>query len=191
MPATHQNRRHFIARHAIALTGWLALLPLAVPAWSQPPSSATAATTFGPEIEAMCPEAVREAQELRSRMKSPRMQAPPTRPALRENLLLMEKQDQEVRTLLTSFGPHIDPGSPDLVRMREVDSANLKRLKHIVAQDGFPTAEMVGLDGVGAAWLLTVHATDDPDFQEHVLELTREHVRRGRSQQRSGRIAYG
>ena len=38
--------------------------------------------------------------------------------------------------------------------MGEVDAANLKRLKHIVAQDGFPTAEMVGLDGVDAAWLL-------------------------------------
>ena len=63
--------------------------------------------------------------------------------------------------------------------MREVDSASLKRLKHIVNQDGFPTAEMVGLDGVNAAWLLTVHAAVDPDFQEKVLKLTKEHVRRG------------
>ena len=63
--------------------------------------------------------------------------------------------------------------------MRDLDSANLKRLKHIVSQDGFPTAEMVGLDGINAAWLLTVHAAGDADFQEEVLKLTEEHVRRG------------
>ena len=79
---------------------------------------------------------------------------------------------------VTSAGPRIDPSSSESVRAREVDSANLKRLKHIVTQDGFPTAEMVGLDGVSAAWLLTVHAAEDPDFQEKVLNLTKEHVRR-------------
>jgi hypothetical protein len=186
MPATHQNlrmatdRRRFIASRATARTGCLVLALLAVPAWSQFPStSSTVATTFSAEIDAICPEAVREAAELRSRMKTPRVHAPPTRPALRENLLLMEKQDQEARMFLTSSGLRINPSSPESVRMREVDSANLKRLKHIVTQDGFPTAEMVGLDGVGAAWLLTVHAAEDPNFQEDVLKLTKEHVRRG------------
>jgi hypothetical protein len=37
---------------------------------------------------------------------------------------------------------------------------------------------MVGLDGVDAAWLLTIHAAD-PDLQEEVLELTVGHLRRG------------
>jgi hypothetical protein len=130
-------------------------------------------------MDEICPEAVREAAELRSRTNTPNVQAPPTRPALRENLLLMEKQDQEARMFVTSAGPRIDPSSPASVRLREVDSSNLKRLKHIVTQDGFPTAQMVGLDGVDAAWLLTVHAAGDPDFQEKVLNLTKEHVHRG------------
>jgi len=186
MPATLQNllmttdRQCFSAPRATARTGCLVLALLAVPAWSQFPStSSTAATTFSSEIGEICPEAVREAAELRSRTKTPNVHAAPTRPALRENLLLMEKQDQEARTFLTSSGLRIDPSSPASVRMREVDSSNLKRLKHIVTQDGFPTAEMVGLDGVDAAWLLTVHAADDPDFQEKVLKLTNEHVHRG------------
>jgi hypothetical protein len=91
----------------------------------------------------------------------------------------MAEQDQKARSFLHSSGLRVDPSSPESVRMHEVDSANLERLKHIVRQDGFPTAAMVGLDGVNAAWLLTVHAAGDVDFQEKVLELTREHVRRG------------
>lgn len=164
-----------ISRTAVR-TRYLALALFAVPAWSQSPSSPF---TFSPEIEATCPEAVREAEELRSRMKSPNVHAPPTRPALRENLLLMAKQDQEARAFLQSSGLRIDPTSPEFARIREVDSANLKRLKHIVSQDGFPTAGMVGLDGVDAAWLLTIHAAGDADFQQQVLKLTKEHVRRG------------
>ena len=63
--------------------------------------------------------------------------------------------------------------------MREWIITNLERLKHIVSQDGFPTAEMVGLDGVlKAAWLLTLHAADEADFQEKVLQLTAQQVRR-------------
>ena len=91
----------------------------------------------------------------------------------------MAQRDQEVRAHLRSIGGRIDLTTPEGARLLEVDTANLKRLKHIVAQDGFPTAEMVGFDGVDAAWLLTVHAAADPDFQEKALELTAAHVRRG------------
>lgn len=185
MPATHQELRvttdspDSIAPRAAVAAGCLALALLAVPVWSQSPSSPSTAATFSSEIDAMCPEAVREAAELRLHMKAPNMHAPPTRPALRWNLLLMAKQDQEARAVLHSSEHRIDPTSSESVRMREVDTANLNRLKHIVSQDGFPSAEMVGLDGVNAAWLLAVHATGDADFQEKVLKLTKEHVRRG------------
>jgi hypothetical protein len=49
---------------------------------------------------------VREAAELRARTKTPTMRAPPTRPALRENLLLMAKQDQEAPKIHTSGNTH-------------------------------------------------------------------------------------
>lgn len=173
------SSRDLAGSRTLLRTGCLALALLALPAWSQAPSSSSAAVaTFSSEIDARCPDAVREAAELRSRRKTPAVQATATRPALRENLLLMAKQDQEVRAFPQPSGPHVDLTSPEIVRMREVDSANLERLKHIVNQDGFPTAEMVGLDGVSAAWLLAIHA-GDPDFQEKVLKLTTRHVRRG------------
>ena len=110
-----------------------------------------------PDIAAKCPDGVREQAELQSRLPRPGSG---------------DRAD-------ASTGCRIDPATPEVMRLEEVDSANLKRLKHIVAQDGFPTAEMVGLDGVDAAWLLTIHAAEDPDFQEEVLKLTVGHVRRG------------
>ena len=155
------------------------LLMLAVPVWAQSSSSPSSAETLSLEIDALCPDAAREAAELHSRMTIPQLSAKPTRPALRENLLLMARQDQEARAFLQASGLHIDPSSPEVARMREIDSANLARLKHIVNQEGFPTAEMVGLDGVDAAWLLTVHAGGDLDFQKKILERVTQHVRRG------------
>jgi hypothetical protein len=155
------------ASRAIVGTAYLALALLAVRARAQ-----------DADFAAKCPDAVREKVELQSRTPPRPIPAAVTRPALRQNLLLMAKQDQEVRAHLRLTGGRIDQATPEGRRLREVDSGNLKRLKHIVAQEGFPTAEMVGLDGVDAAWLLTIHAAD-PDLQEEVLELTVGHLRRG------------
>jgi hypothetical protein len=151
------------ACRAIVRAAFLGLCALAMPAWAQtlPASAADAA--------AKCPDAMREGQQLR---KAPRQEpATVTRPALRQNLLLLARQDQEARAHLLAGGGRIDRASPAGVHLTQVDAANLKRLKHIVAQDGFPTAEMVGFDGVDAALLLAVHAARDPDFQEQVLKL--------------------
>jgi hypothetical protein len=130
-------------------------------------------------IEAMCPDALRELEELHARMKRPRVPARVSRPALRADLLLMARQDQEARAFLQASSWPVDPGNPEFRWMAQVDSRNLTRLKHILNQDGFPTAAEVGLDGVEAAWLMAIHAGADPDFQQRVLTLTTGHVRRG------------
>jgi hypothetical protein len=156
------------ASRAIVGTACLVLALLAMRAPAQ-----------NPDIAAKCPDAVRERIELQSRTRPRTAPATVMRPALRQNLLLLAKLDQEVRAHLRRTGSRIDSATAEGLRLREVDSGNLKRLKYIVAQDGFPTAEMVGLDGVDAAWLLTLHAAADPDFQEEVLKLTVAHVRRG------------
>ena len=131
-----------------------------------------------PDVAARCPDAMREAAQLR---KAPRQElASATRPALRHNLLLMARHDQEARAyLLSGEGRRIDPATPQGARLAEVDARNLRRLKHIVALDGFPTAAMVGFDGIEALLLLTTHAAADPDFQEHVLKLAAPYVRSG------------
>jgi hypothetical protein len=163
---------------AIVRAAGLVFYMLALPGWAQ---------TFSipPDAAAKCPEAMREAAQLR---KAPRQESPTvTRPALRQNLLLMARQDQEARAHLLANGGRIDPASAQDAHIAQVDAANLKRLKHIVAQDGFPGAEMVGFDGVEAVLLLTTHAAKDPDFQEEVLKLAVPHVRRGAA--RSDQVA--
>jgi hypothetical protein len=86
--------------------------------------------------------------------------APPTHPALREALLRMTAEDQQVRG---KDGP-VDPEG-----MARVDAINTARLKEIVAQVGWPTKTMVDRDGAQAAWLLAQHADRDPAFQQDVL----------------------
>jgi hypothetical protein len=130
-------------------------------------------------VDVRCPDAMRELEEIQSHTKRPPGNSNPARPALRDNLLLMAKQDQEARDFLLSSGLDVDPAGAPAKRMQSVDAANLRRLKHIVSQDGFPTVAMVGNDGVDAAWLMTVHAATDPDFQDRVLKLAAGQVRRG------------
>ncbi len=82
-------------------------------------------------------------------------EAPPSLPALRDELLAMGKADQDVRT-----GASVDI---------HVDARNLVRIREIIAEHGFPTAALVGTDGVATAWLLVQHA-DDVTLQERVLD---------------------
>jgi hypothetical protein len=156
----------------------LALTLLALTASAQSLAAESKRTDSFADLDTKCPGFARETTDLESRLKSSHAPPPPMRPALRENLLLMAQQDQEAREFIQISDGRFDLQSPEFRRMIEVDAANLRRLKHIVNQDGFPTARMVGLDGVDAAWLMTLHAGSDPDFQEKVLGLTEGHVRR-------------
>lgn len=156
----------------------LAFLSSPVPGQSGLESADAKAAALS-RIDATCPDALRESEALQLRMKQPRVPARVSRPGLREDLLLMERQDQEARAFLLGSGWSFDANSPQVQWMNQVDSRNLERLKHILNQDGFPTAEEVGLDGVNAAWLISIHARSDPDFQQRVLALTIRHVQRG------------
>jgi hypothetical protein len=123
------------------------------------------------KIEAACPAAAEEEARLLAARPPPKDATSVSRPALRKDLLQMEKLDQDARELLVAATatPDLPEDHPALVHMLEVDATNLKRLKHVVNQDGFPTIEMVGLDGVNAAFILTQHA--DPQFQAKMLPV--------------------
>ena len=94
--------------------------------------------------------------------------AAPTEPALRDELLQMEAQDQEVRAAAKRG---------DTSRWRQTDAANQKRLKEIVARYGWPTRSMVGIEGATAAWLVAQHSDSDKAFQQKVLALMEPLVR--------------
>lgn len=92
-------------------------------------------------------------------------------PELRIELLRMQERDQDVR--------NGDWSQETIRRMMQVDAEHLPRIKQIVAEHGFPTAELVGRDGVDAAWLLVQHADADPAFQEQMLSSITPRVQSG------------
>jgi hypothetical protein len=125
------------------------------------------------EVDKRCPEAAIEHAQLLSKRHIPKDVTTVTRPALRKELLQMEQRDQDARDRFIAAMQKGDLPDDDPTRLDalHVDAINLRRLRHIVNQDGFPTIAMVGVDGVHAAFLLTQHADDDRAFQEKILTI--------------------
>src|SRR5262249_1178792 len=108
-----------------------------------------------------------------------------TEPSLRQELLAMEKEDQQVRAaVLKALGEKgISPGKPitdpALLKifldqsgsMAAVDQRSRDRLKEVVNKHGWPGKSLVGKDGAHAAWLLVQHADGDLAFQKRCLAL--------------------
>ncbi len=132
-------------------------------------ASAVPAQETDPELAAAlakCPGAAAYAQARKTvAAPEPIDVAIPELPALREELLAMEQADQALRR---GHSPKLD-----------VDAENLRRIRQIVTQHGFPRVAQVGRDGVSAAWLLVQHADADATFQSDVLEAIRPRVATG------------
>src|SRR5262249_28886954 len=90
-----------------------------------------------------------------------------TEPSLRQELLAMEKEDQQVRAaVLKALGEKgISPGKPitdpallkifleQSGKMAAVDQRSRARLKEVVNKHGWPGKSLVGKEGAHAAWL--------------------------------------
>ena len=139
--------------------------------------SATSASAgfFDEKIVKACPQAELEKQQFLAKRPQPKPVANITRPALQNELLQMEREDQAVRerfgAAISAHGGDLPMDDPTRLAAIHVDEMNLPKLKHIINQDGFPTIAMVGLDGVHAAFLLTTHADHDPLFQAKILTI--------------------
>ena len=90
---------------------------------------------------------------------------------LHAELIAMFEADQQERT-----GEGLPPGTK-LPPSR--DSTRAQRLKEIIAEHGWPTWELVGVDGGTAAWVVAQHADFDREFQAEVVELMRAAVDAG------------
>ena len=147
--------------------------------WVESPAAESQShTLFEDTILERCPsaaEAVKLQHQAADRRRAPPIQRV-TRPLLQRELILRSEQDQAARgvTKFSETGRGLD-----MEYMKEVDADNLGRLKHIIHQDGFPTARMVGYDGLQAAWLLVQHADSDPEFQAQMLVEVRQRVHSG------------
>jgi hypothetical protein len=90
---------------------------------------------------------------------------------LRAELLEMMRQDQIERT-----GEGLPAGTP-LPPMRDYTRA--ERLKEIIEAHGWPTHDLVGVEGGTAAWLIAQHADHEVDFQVEALALMQEALAAG------------
>ena len=89
----------------------------------------------------------------------------------------MVEQDQAIRNELIKKGVK-PPDQALLKRMRDIDLANIVRIRAIVRQYGWPGPELVGEDGTQAAFLIVQHA--DHAFQKEMLPLVRDAYRAGK-----------
>ncbi|MGL4630533.1 MAG: DUF6624 domain-containing protein [Leadbetterella sp.] len=60
-----------------------------------------------------------------------------------------------------------------------IDSYNIQILKKVISENGWPTIQQVGSDGISNCWILIQHADLDVEFQKTVLPLIEEAVLKG------------
>jgi Family of unknown function (DUF6624) len=109
----------------------------------------------------------------------------PTRLTLRTELLAMQAEDRRVRDELLNAGTLWNGYNPV---MAAVHSRNAARLREIIAQYGWPTRMLVGVDGEDAAWLVLQHAIGDPDLQRRGVVLLEQAV--AQSEAPAWQLAY-
>lgn len=95
-----------------------------------------------------------------------------TNERLQQELLEMEKQDQGIRNQIGEIGWENPPA--DLVeKMQKIDAKHSDRLKEIIDRHGWVTADLVGENGVAAAFIIIQHSPDYA-FQEQMLPLLKQ-----------------
>lgn len=86
---------------------------------------------------------------------------------LQKQLLDMGGEDQKIRNELLKLGWKNAPKEL-LERLRQIDQSNTDRLKDIIKEHSWLTKHLVGVEGVGAAFLIIQHSPDTA-FKEEML----------------------
>lgn len=96
--------------------------------------------------------------------------------ALRAELIQMDEHDQSVRAELAADGSLFEGYHP---RMAAVHDANAARLREIIANYGWPTESLVGVDGAKAAHRIAQHSINHPEFMRECRQLLDEASAKG------------
>jgi hypothetical protein len=105
---------------------------------------------------------------------------PGTDQALAAELIKMREDDQGVRKAMGDFSTMPPEKQKKLVMdMSATDATLTARLKQIVAQKGWPTISLVGLDASRAAALILIH-TEDHAWQKSLLPHLQKLVDQGK-----------
>lgn len=62
----------------------------------------------------------------------------------------------------------------DWDRVSQITERNIKLLKDIINQIGWPNRKKVGTKAANSAWIIVQHADSDPDFQNECLTLMKK-----------------
>lgn len=97
-----------------------------------------------------------------------------------DDLIVMGRRDQDDRMALIQRENSLQ-GPDEQLRdtIRAQDQRHTEQLKAIIAEQGWPTKTLVGLEAANAAWLIAQHAKHDPAFMNQVLQLITPHVATG------------
>lgn len=87
---------------------------------------------------------------------------------LQKKILKMAEVDQRIRKTRRL----------DFKKMREIDRKNIKEIKKIVKEYGWPVKSLVGAKASARAWLLIQHADRDLKFQKMCLGLIKKAAKR-------------
>lgn len=94
-------------------------------------------------------------------------------PVLRQELLELYKQDQNIRLEQIENGyQNLELNENVLERMSIIDSDNTILLREIISEYGWPTSSMIGQDGMNAIFTLIVHS--ELALQDEILVLAEE-----------------
>jgi hypothetical protein len=94
-------------------------------------------------------------------------------PALRDELLSMQRADLELRARLAADGSLFDGYAEPMADLHRRHNA---RLRAILAEHGWPGRSLVGEDGAAAAALVLQHAILDPELMRGAEALLRRAV---------------
>jgi hypothetical protein len=113
-----------------------------------------------------------------------RLTLPPSNPESEIRIRLA--QDQMLRAALGDSGLGLSPSGQGLFRLiiglhvSRIDRANTEWLRAIVNSSGWPGGPQTADSASRAAWVLVLHARDDPAFRLEVLRALQALVRDGR-----------
>lgn len=88
----------------------------------------------------------------------------------------MDEHDQSVRAELAADGSLFEGYHP---RMAAVHDANAARLRAIIANYGWPTESLAGVDGAKAAHRIAQHSINHPEFMRECRQLLDEASAKG------------
>ncbi|MGY0583416.1 MAG: DUF6624 domain-containing protein [Paraglaciecola chathamensis] len=91
---------------------------------------------------------------------------------LQKELIEMEVEDQNIRNKIGEVGWQ-NPPKELLEKMKKIDNINTAKLKAIIKKHSWVTKDLVGVKGIGSAFLVIQHSPDI-EFKEKMLPYLKQ-----------------